>query len=212
MKKSALTSVISTITMARHGKAPSVLGKPDSERVLGELGLQQAGALKAKLKDHPVDLVVSSPLVRAVDTISIATGKPKTDIILLAALGCSDDPADPLNIMYNELGYVPLITDDLEKPGYFQHELTHNLKDYGHMALKSVIAVSEEASRRLGGRPIHVIIGGHAVCQNALAWALCEQLEQDGPAAQLVTRTSLGEAEAFRFDLTGAEIACEHIK
>jgi len=28
----------------------------------------------------------------------------------------------------------------------------------------------------------------------------------------LVTRTSLGEAEAFRFDLTGAEIACEHIK
>ena len=200
----SLAAVIASITFARHGKAVGKPGEPDSQRQLNELGLSQAKKLGEKIAGLPVDLVVSSPLPRAVNTIKIATGKD--EIIPLEELGVTDDPKDPLNIMFEALKYSPLVSSDPNSLGYFQHELGENLKLWATTALIRILSAAKEVSEKLG-RPVHVVVGGHAVCQPALAWILCQELEGELTSELIgfAESVNLGEAEAIHINLTGAD-------
>ncbi len=204
-----IATLITLLVLARHGKAPKTSpDQQDEDRTLSELGIAQAKKLRAKLEGMTFDTVLSSPLVRARDTVAIAI-ENKNSIVLIDELTCPTDGIHPVDTMFNELGYRPL-------QDYFDHQHGDHLKAWGITALEKVLDTIE-------GKPGQkVLIVGHAVLQNALAWALCEALRntvENDAAMEIIMETPLGEGEAFALKtyvkLVGGdsgEIHCEHIK
>ncbi|MCY3813390.1 MAG: histidine phosphatase family protein [Gammaproteobacteria bacterium] len=58
-----------TVYLLRHAESTVIPALPESDWPLSEAGVQQAGDLRACLEPLGVDHVVSSPFVRAVDTV-----------------------------------------------------------------------------------------------------------------------------------------------
>lgn len=206
-----------TITLVRHAKAPKTSpDQKDEDRVLNQVGLEQAARLGVKLRGMGMNsnAVLSSPLIRAVETLRIATGNQKA-ITTVPALTCATGPDSPIDIMFNELGYVPMTK-------YFEHPLGEHLKEWGRTALEAVIGALEPKPNQ------EVLVGGHAVLQNALLWAIFETLQdiqQEGTgdfrvdgaecAEKMALEINLGDAEAFKFTRACHEAgmcSCEHIK
>ena len=213
MKKSTLTlgqitATLATIVLARHGhaeKLPRVSTRKDAERELTEMGRRQAVALGEALATEPpvYDTVFASPLLRAQQTAKLAMPQHMAEPNIIAELGIPEDPQHALNVMFNELAYSSLAT-------YFQHARADELKDWAIEALDGIVAKAEEYSA-FYDRPIHLFIGGHAVCQNAILWALYQHLPKSdargGAAADFVLNVALeyrmGEGDAIRVTLTG---------
>jgi hypothetical protein len=194
-----LLALLHLMTLARHGKAPSVQGVADGERRLSDLGERQALELKKYHASHfAYDIAMSSPLVRAVETSQIALeSQSRTGgILAVEILGVSSAPKEPLNIMFAKLGYSPL-------KDYFAHELGDHLKVWAHEALAEILKVAT-------GRGNRIFVGGHAVCQPAIVWAISEVLatkpEYQGTFVMSETslQANLGEAEALTVILTPA--------
>ena len=199
-----IAALITTLVLARHGKAPKTSpDQRDEDRVLNELGTTQANKLAAKIGHIQFDRVLSSPLKRAVDTTEIATGQ-KCTVTIIPELTCPTDGVHPIDKMFNELGYKPM-------SDYFAHPLGGHLKVWGRVALEKVLDA-------LGDKPNQtVLVGGHAVLQNALGWAFCAELVEADvaiapDAMDCVLATSLGECEAFSLSLCEGVVSCEHIK
>lgn len=204
-------ALITTLILVRHGKAPKTSPEQrDWDRALSEIGTEQSKKLGVKIAGIKFDHVVCSPLPRAVQTIEIATDYRYT-ITIIGSLACPTDGVHPIDRMFNQLGYKPL-------SDYFAHELGDHLKIWGRTALERVLDALGEKPNQI------VLVGGHAVLQNALGWALCEAVHKDTSiagdvATEFILETSLGECEAFflkpRVTLCsgdGGEVFCEHIK
>lgn len=202
-----IIALIITLVLARHGKAPKISPtQKDEDRTLNELGFEQAKKLAAKIGDTEFDSVLCSPLLRAHETIMIAVNS-RTKIKTVPELTCPTDGVHPIDRMFNQLGYKPL-------SDYFAHELGDHLKTWGRTALEKVLdALGEKPSQT-------VLVGGHAILQNALGWAICEALTEAKADAEkaraMVLTVSLGEGEAFKLTPPIApsegEATCEHIK
>ena len=195
--KDAVATVVAKLVLARHGKATSAQpGQRDATRQLTELGQKQAAALSLELGEgNWFDVVVSSPLDRAMETTKLATLQTVTPV---QELGVNDNADDPINIMFGKLGYAPL-------SAYFQHELSPALKEWARAAIIRVLELAEREAVELG-RPVQVFIGGHAVCTNALIWALCELIDDDemcGQMKNIALEAQLGEAHAVVIDFSG---------
>lgn len=203
--------VASVLVLARHGKAVAAEGRPDAERELTGLGARQANALGVTLRRFGINVVLSSPIKRVMDTMAltstaISRGLSSYNIAPVPELTCSDDPTDSIQIMWAKLGNVPLNQ-------YFAHKLGEHLKIWGRTALNAVIRELEN-----GGPKQKVLIGGHTLLQNALLWAIGEMLEESEVFGYLAVQTIahqniLGEGEAFvvRFDDDG-RADCEYIR
>src|SRR3989344_7672076 len=93
--------------------------------------------------------------------------------------------------MFNapDMGYVPLAK-------YFEHPLGEHLKTWGRTALEAVVT---SISMKPGQK---VLVGGHAVLQNALLWAIAEACREAGAQGtnyveEMALQVGLGDAEAF---------------
>ncbi len=198
----------STIVLARHGKAPKLFDEQrDGERMLNDKGIDQAKQLGQRIGTTNFDVVLSSPLKRVEDTLSIATGGRQYVINSVPELTIPDNSEHPIMIMFNALSYSPMCK-------YIEHPLGEQLKHYGRTALETILARLN--TEKVGQK---ILIGGHAVLLNALVWAMADPLELEGGmnASQLrimALETSLGECEAFEITLRlGSDTAlCRHIK
>ena len=67
------------IYLVRHGKTNSNLKKlfNTEDEDINEIGIQQAETLREKIKDINYDIIISSPLLRAMHTANIANVKNK---------------------------------------------------------------------------------------------------------------------------------------
>ena len=73
------------ILLTRHGQTEwnflkKVQGKADIE--LNEKGIEQARNVKDKLKNEQIDLILSSPLTRAIETANIIKGDRNIPILI----------------------------------------------------------------------------------------------------------------------------------
>ncbi len=201
--------LVSVLILARHGKAVAAEGRPDAERKLNELGIAQANALGFSVQKLEIDIVLSSPLKRVVSTMRTATNDT-IPIHPVAELTCSDDPIDPIQIMWGKLGNVPISR-------YFAEAAGEYLKVWGQTALGAIIRELQN-----GGHDQKVLVGGHAVLQNALLWAISQSVSEDCWAAagmdevnEIACQNLLGEGEAFvlRFPSHEAGVTtCEHLR
>lgn len=198
MNTPLLNQLVSVLILARHGKAVAADGKPDAERELNELGIRQAKALGLCIQNCGINAVLSSPLKRVMNTVRIATNGSGLSIRPITELTCSDDPRDPLMVMWLELGNVPITR-------YFAHDLGKHLKDWGRTALSAIIRELQN-----GGSGQKVLIGGHALLQNALLWAISEDLfynmRTNWRILEEMARTPLNEGEAFSVEFSGDRV------
>lgn len=184
-----IVTLIKTIILARHGKAVKANpSDPDEARQLNQLGFEQAQKLGIKLKPYLFDQVVSSPLPRARMTMAIATcGRHVVHDI--PALTCSTGQESPIEKMWGDLGNVPLTE-------YFKHPLGNELKVWANTALNAILNAIG------GGSGKTVLVGGHALLQNALALTIATELHGHGiedstKASDMATAEILSEGEAF---------------
>ena len=204
-----VAAILGTLVLARHSQAIKAKpGQKDSARRLTELGMKQAEGLAHEVGNIDFGLVVSSPLQRAMYTTELATCYAP---VPLKELGVdADDEKDPINIMFNQLGYAPL-------SAYFEHELAEHLKNWACTAAAAVLEVAESKAAEVG-RPINMFVGGHAVSQNALLWAIAELIGEDANTSiitNMALNTQLGEAHAFIVDfaaMDGTLPTCSVIK
>ncbi len=182
-------ALVQTIVIVRHAKAPKMSpDQPDEDRMVNQAGHDQAKKLAEKLQGFDFDIVLSSPLKRVKQTLAIATNGryPVTEV---SELNCPPKGSS-IDIMFNELGYVPLAK-------YFEHPFGEHLKEYGRAAFAAVMRNLPETPRQ------QVLVGGHAVLLNALVWATAEAMEEYFGAGVAVAKKMalteiLNDAEAFR--------------
>lgn len=157
---------VQSIVLVRHAKAPKINQTDmDDDRVVNQLGHDQAKKLGLKMQTYDFDVMLSSPLQRVKQTLSIATNG-RNPIIEVPELTCAVGDGNPIDVMFNELGYVPMSK-------YLEHSLGDHLKVWGRTALEAVVSKLEVRSCQ------QVLVGGHAVLQNALTWAIAEALEKN---------------------------------
>ncbi len=183
-----------TIVLARHGKAVKINpDDPDEKRCLNELGFKQAVKLGDKLDKmgYEFDAVLSSPLSRARMTIAIATcGRHIVHDV--PELTCSTTPGSPIDVMWTDLGNVPLTN-------YLEHRLASELKSWSEVALKKMLEKLGSITHNRGNNT--VLVGGHALLQPALAYQITNILKTNGLdtilAENMFLNKILGEGEAF---------------
>jgi hypothetical protein len=124
----------------------------------------------------------------------------------------STNPEDPIQIMWAELGNTPLAR-------YFEHRLGNSLKVWAQIALGDLMDGIETINDKVGT----VLVGGHAILQNALLWAIAKAVAKEccwastgiNTAEQMALEAILGEGEAFvlKFACHEAGVTtCEHIR
>jgi hypothetical protein len=114
--------------------------------------------------------------------------------------------------MWAELGNVPLAE-------YFKHRLGDELKKWAEKALIGLLREIETLCPDYTGQH-SVLVGGHALLQNALLWAIAEEIAQEAATgAESVERMALedilGEGEAFVLTFPnheGGVTTCEHLR
>lgn len=191
--KDQILSTIASITILRHGNAAKAAeGQADSTRALTEKGARQAKALGQALEGYEMDFVLSSPYLRAEDTVNIVTGVIP---ITLDILGIDENPENPLNVMFKDLAYSPLIGDQ-GKMGYYEHALGSYLKTWARASVEAIIRNVQ--SSKIDA--LHLVVGNHAVMSNALIDEICKALGHSSP--ECVTHYNLGEAQALRLTIT----------
>jgi hypothetical protein len=200
-----LLGLFSLLFLGRHGNAPTVQGVPDRVKPLSDKGRAQAASVAEQIATICYDAVFSSPLHRANETAKLVTGWK--EVTPLSTLEISEDATDPLNIMFNSkgLGYAPLSK-------YFEHPLAEDLKNWAFKALEQIV----EESRKLHPTGMQVLVGGHAVCQPAIGWALAQVLKGDNVKGALeledaMMTIDLGEAEVITIRF-GDEIVVDLIR
>jgi hypothetical protein len=202
---------LSRLTLGRHGNAKKKAdGQNDKDRGLTATGYSQAERLRGQTSVSTADLVISSPADRAFETAVTTTQFSPEAIVVMQELFPSEDPADPLNVMFCELGYAPLNS-------YFQHELGKHLTLWAIETAPKLLKLMEEKSRELDGKKIEVFVFGHAVMQNALVWALAQALySMNYSEAELIEQMAgtvvLKEAEALQLVFEGRTACLRHIR
>ena len=175
------------ITFIRHGKA--VKASPDQsdlDRVLGEVGQQQASDRGLKLGWPTYDLVLSSPASRAIDTAAIVAGVPPDHVLDVDVL-YPDPVNDPMGVeidkFFNdpELGYAP-VSKYLAKGGKVVVE--HGALAW--MTLQAMIHATDKTN---------ILIGGHAVVLQAVGMAACIDYHV---GYEILNDLNLGECEGFQ--------------
>ncbi len=192
--KNRVIDEINSLTVVRHANTLKARGgQSDAKRALSVDGLLQSVVLRDAMLSADIadwDVVLSSPLIRAMHTTLIVAGNiPET----MEFFGISTDPNLPLNIMFKEQGYVPLIGTP-DRPGYFNHYLGEHVKKWGREGLKVLLARSMQEENCA-----NILVGGHAVCSSVLVWALFEALGYEAP--ECVTHVCLGEAQAIHVEI-----------
>ena len=194
---------VRSLFLLRHTKAVKVNSTDrDDDRQLNELGIAQAQKLAAKIDIVDFDTVLSSPLIRVHQTLKIAIGGDY-EVQSLPELTCATGDGNPIDVMFNELGYSPMTK-------YLEHPLGEHLKVWGETALESVLKWLPDERRQQT-----VMVGGHAVLQNALGLAFCQVLEGFGNCEETkayILNTPLGEGEVFKISPRVNKIAFRHIK
>lgn len=183
-----------SLDLARHGNSvKNTNGQPDAERMLSSQGIIQAHLISAQLVTA-YDLVASSGVLRAETTTQIMTGYNYPTVIKAMTL-CAEDMEDPLNVMFMDLGYASLKT-------YFNHKLGERLKQWSFTALAAIMQETRVVAP-LGCAD--VFVGGHAVCQPGIAWAIGTILREESvpggndlEEAMIELSPGLGEAEVIR--------------
>lgn len=154
----------------RCNTLPAEAGQTDRDRQLSPIGCGQVVLIARKLVDRKFDLVLSSPAERARTTTAVITGRRDRDIGTVTTFGISEDPSEPLNVMFNLLKYAPLSE-------YYKHELAEHLHEFGHVALAEILslvaAVKADGTAR-------VFVGGHAVLHPQVMYTLGEFIRQGG--------------------------------
>lgn len=145
-------------TLIRHGRA----GKADrdEDRMLTKKGREQANKRAAKLGDSQFDVIISSSASRAMETASCFSNA-KQEIIPLDELYFPSDEEDNIALenMFDELECATLRT-------YLDNDKTGVMMRYAQAMADAV------KSRVLGNENKNVLIVGHAVLLNALAYIL----------------------------------------
>ncbi|HEY9584009.1 MAG TPA: hypothetical protein VJI33_00285 [Candidatus Paceibacterota bacterium] len=154
---------------------------------------------------------MSSPLQRVKQTLTIATNGIY-QIQEVPELTCPTDGVHPIDVMFNApgMGYVPLAK-------YFEHQLGEHLKVWARTALMAVVTyISMKPGKK-------VLVGGHAVLQPALMWAIAEAMMAYGEGfktenacdiQKMALEVNLQECEALRLNIACHEAGvtrCEHI-
>ncbi len=207
-----LVALVKTIVFARHGKAVKANpSDPDETRQLNQLGFEQALKLGAKLTPYRFDLVLSSPLLRARMTMAVATVGHYV-VHDVPELSCLTGPESPIEKMWAELGNVPI-------SHYFKHPLAEGLREWTNKAKEAFLDAIANHGHMRGGQT--VLVGGHALLQNALACALAAALHEQGmadaaAASNMAANEILSDGEAFVFTLDRLccqnRVISEHIK
>jgi hypothetical protein len=201
-----LRSIFETLYLGCHGNAPRVADTSDRDRKLGDNGRAQTHAMAAQFQGRaPLDIVFASPFPRAQETAAIVTGFPSDQIAVLNSLDISDDPKEPVNVMFEKLMYSPLRE-------YFKHELGEELKTWARNALSDLV----DQMSLLNADRASVFVGGHAVCHPALAWAIGEAFAADGIATgellqEEMLDVNLGEAAVIEIRFGAQVIAAQVI-
>lgn len=199
----SFASLVTTAILVRHCKAPKTDSGKDEDRVLNEVGQAQAKKLADRLKGIEFDTLLASPLRRVGQSLAIATPSSGLSIQTVTELTCPTDGVHPVDVMFNApgMGYAPLSK-------YFAHTLGEHLQTWAQTAL---VAICD----RLDKRPNQtVLVGGHAVLQPALGWAICGSLIgrlDVKEASAMMLDTELGEGEAFELILSDGTLKCRHI-
>jgi len=160
------------VILVRYGNAVVPDGQPDSARRLSEISRRQVQALRDMLRKDGFNLnssdVVgcSSPMDRAVETVSIITGCCESDIIRMPELFTPQgEEGEILNEMFRRIGYEPLSS-------YF-NDRCHAIKGWQALmvySFRSWQAISDLIDKR---KPEILIAGGHAVLLPLTAFLPC---------------------------------------
>jgi len=188
---------VKKLKVFRHSKAPSIPGRPDSERILSQEGITLAKDRRTSLGSFRPDLVITSPFIRAVDTAIIVTGFPDETIVRCPELIYDSDSemGQALDRMYEELGNVPL-------ERYWEHAEAGALASWANMAGTSLRQILSEH-----GDPENVAVFGHGILSNAMLEAYLYHLRNheyviQDDFAELIGKP-LKECEGFDIAITG---------
>jgi broad specificity phosphatase PhoE len=158
----------------RHGK--SLKAEDDKSRILAPEGEVQARQRRIKLGNPKFDLVMASPVTRAITTAQLTADD--SEVFSVRALYTPDDrDGKLLDILFEKLGYAPLSEYEKEDGGAL-----NRVADAAIAAIYSAIK---------SFRAQHVLVVGHAVFLNAIA---CRLNRRGG---EVLHETVLGECEGF---------------
>ncbi len=190
----------------RHSKAPSIPGRPDSERILSPEGINLAEDRRTSLGSFRPDLVIASPFIRAVNTAIIVTGFPDKAIVRCPELIYDSDSemGQTLDRMYEELGNVPL-------GRYWKHAESGALTRWANKAETSLRKILSEH-----GNPENVAVFGHGILSNAMLEAYLYHLRNHEYVIQddfagLIGKP-LKECEGFDVAITGKMVSISLIE
>jgi len=148
-------------------------------------------------------------------TLEIAT-EGNNEIIPIPELTCNVGDGNPVDLMFNELAYSPLSK-------YFEHPLGKQLKEWARTALRAI--TDETEKRNPNVKSLDILIGGHAVLQNAIGWAIFDEVYEasnvdhqmhQNKTVELIMQVNLKEASAFKLTLSlpgsNVPVSCEYIQ
>ena len=171
-------------------------------------GKTQTDTIKKELDVKNVAVVLSSMSPGSVETALIATEKPLDEIVQMPEL--SLPVADhPTEVMFRQLGNTTL-------QRYFEHDLGGHMRAYGRNALAHILARIREENITSSARPT-ILVVGHEVYLNAIAWALAQVFKKDGYDARCINHsalyTVLNEGDMLIVDIEQPNrLACDHFR
>lgn len=179
------------IDVTRHGNATKVEGIDDLWRPLSPFGIEQAIAARARYNGSASDikLVLHSPAPRASCTAATIVGKERPRFKLIEEIWTPRD-GDPMN----EALWVAFETHGYAVEKYLSDPAGKEALDcYGHetaaIVLGEIRAFAAELPLQDGDV---VVVAGHAVCNNYLAYHLT------GCKEEALLKIEMGEASCIR--------------
>lgn len=188
------------IVFLRHGNAAKAIpGQEDADRLLTDVGFNQAECVGAKIRPSgPFDLIVSSPAARARLTAMRATGAAPEAIVDEPLLGTNPPGANHavLDEAFTKLGYASLAA-------YFESDATEEVKLLGAKAAGRILDLASGIVTKNHRLPV-ILVAGHAILLPAAIWAIGNLLSPTNAGRiilEQVTSLNLGEANAVELTL-----------
>lgn len=184
------------IDVMRHANAVKVPGVDDLYRPLSEMGIAQSLAARDSYRNElqKIKLVLHSPAPRALCTAAIIVGEVRQPFINVNLLWTFRNRpfGDQQWEAFDKYGY--------ELPKYLEDPMAKMAMDHfgSHAATEVRIQIEEMLGSDLTDGDI-VIVAGHAVCSNFLAYHLSGKQDQN------VFKIALGETKRIRLVFEGGK-------
>jgi hypothetical protein len=177
------------INFIRHAHAAKGDDGSDESRQLTDVGASQARHRRLALGNPTYDLLLASPMKRAVSTMALV-GDVSAERIHIVPELYPDPKRDPLGTRLDalfhkpKLGYAPVSK-------YLKAKGGSAVLEHGAIAWKALAAQIESS------RWFRIGICGHAVSLPAIGIAACGPHPQTDHFRQQLLEANLGEAEGF---------------